>query len=228
VVAIDEDGTVYHVTPDGAEVLPDTAAPAAPNDHSLVTAFIAEEQVLVGWNNGDLLEVDPMSGDPVNLTEPESGAIVDLLSTVVAGREAWLVGTVEGYQLHCEGMPHAVTLPLSSQWARERFRTRPTSTDIVWDGELVEVTVEADTVMVGDRVLGPHPGVRVVHCAYVDDQPTAFTGGSDGTVRVWDLAANTEVASLHIGRPVWSVRTTTDGWLLIGAGGELLAFQASS
>jgi WD40 repeat protein len=230
VIAIDDDGTAYHVTSAGAGVLPAPARPAsvaALNDHSLVTAFIVEEQVLVGWNNGDLLEVELTSGDPVNLTRPESGAIVDLLSTVVAGREAWLVETVEGYQLHCDGMPHAVTLPLSSRWAEERFRTRPTSRDIVRDGELVEVTIETDTVLVGDQVLGQHRGVRVVHCAYIDNQPTAFTGGSDGTVRVWDLSANT-VTSIHIGRPVWSIRTAADGWLLLGAGGELLAFQASS
>ena len=227
-VAIDESGTAYHVTPDGAGVLPATASPAAPNDDSLVTAFIAEEQVLVGWDNGDLLEVELTSGDPINLTQPEGGAIVDLLSTVVAGREAWLVKTVDDYQLHCEGIPHAVILPPSSLWAKARLRTKPSSTVIVRDGELVEVTIEGNTVMAEDDALGKHPDGRVVHCAYIDDRPTAFTGGKDGTVRVWDLAAKKETTVLHIGRPIWSIRTVPDGWLLIGAGGELLAFQASS
>ncbi|MFF4427054.1 caspase family protein [Streptomyces sp. NPDC001549] len=50
---------------------------------------------------------------------------------------------------------------------------------------------------VRDTLTGHTGSVRAVACTDLDGAPVAVTGGSDGTVRVWDLASGTP-----IGRPV--------------------------
>jgi WD40 repeat protein len=65
----------------------------------------------------------------------------------------------------------------------------------------------------------------VVTCAYPLGRPTAFTGGEDGTVRVWDLLDRRRVDTITIGRPVWRIEVMGDDTLLVGAGSELLAFR---
>ena len=76
---------------------------------------------------------------------------------------------------------------------------------------------------------GRHDGaVTAVACAFLNDRPTAFTGGQDGTVRVWDLLDRQLLDTIDVLGPVFAIHATGSGELLIGAGGEVSAFQYTS
>jgi hypothetical protein len=73
---------------------------------------------------------------------------------------------------------------------------------------------------------GKHDGpVTAVACQHLVDRPLAFTGGQDGKVRVWDLAARQLLDVVDVTGPVFAIEVTEDGDLLVGAAGEAIAFQ---
>jgi WD40 repeat protein len=80
-----------------------------------------------------------------------------------------------------------------------------------------------------DTLPGKHDGaVTAVACAYLNSRPVAFTGGQDGTVRVWDLLDRRLLDVLDVFGPVFTISASNYGELLIGAGGEVIAFQHAS
>jgi len=94
----------------------------------------------------------------------------------------------------------------------------------VADGEDGTVTVQDDTTT--QSLPGKHDGpVTAVACQHLADQPLAFTGGQDGKVRVWDLAARQLLDVIDVTGPVFAIEATRDGDLLVGAAGEAIAFQ---
>ena len=110
----------------------------------------------------------------------------------------------------------------------------PASALIVVDGALMEVSGEVNGgISLGDGNssdrLGHHDGtVTAVAAAYLNDRPVAFIGGKDGTVQVWDLLGKRLVDSIAVPGPVFAIGATNDGELVIGAGGEALAFRHAS
>lgn len=76
-----------------------------------------------------------------------------------------------------------------------------------------------------DTLPGGHDGpVTAVTCGLLAGRPTAFTGGSDGTVRVWDLLDQRMAEVIQVPGPVFGISYAT-GELLVGAGGEVIAFR---
>jgi hypothetical protein len=73
--------------------------------------------------------------------------------------------------------------------------------------------------------LGHHSGCVSIECARIDGRPTAFTGGTDGVVRVWDLLGRRMVDVIEVGGEVWHVEVVAGRTLMIGVGGELLAMD---
>lgn len=72
---------------------------------------------------------------------------------------------------------------------------------------------------------GGHDGpVTAVTCGLLAGQPTAFTGGDDGTVRVWDLLDQRMVEVIQVPGPVFGI-SYAPGELLVGAGGEVISFR---
>jgi hypothetical protein len=113
------------------------------------------------------------------------------------------------------------------------LNVRPTlaSALIVVGGLLLEVRGgEGGTItVVQDKstnlMLGQHDGgVTAIACAYLDGRPVAFTGGEDGIVRVWDLLDRKLLDAIAVLGPVFAIWPTSHGELVIGAGGEALAF----
>ncbi|MFI6551205.1 hypothetical protein ACIBO9_49070 [Streptomyces prunicolor] len=94
-------------------------------------------------------------------------------------------------------------------------------------GALVNVRADAlGRVMIDERLVGRHHGVvNVLSTARLAGRPVAFSGGVDGTVRVWDLADRCEVAALEFDSPVFAVGAVGDGRLLVGAGGSVYAWE---
>jgi len=224
VVAIDRTGTAFYCDKDAAGVLPEPASYTPSDDGPLVSAFeTTGNTVLTGWTDGTLHEVLLPLGTAVSPPETVGVPVNGLAWTEVGGQPGLVIDTGQDYWLLCADIAQTVVLDRSSRWARDQFRAP--STHIVRAGELIEVVIEAGTVTAAGAALGAHPGGKVVHCAYVDNRPTAFTGGEDGEVRVWDLAADKQTGTIHIGRPVWRITTVAGRWLLVGAGGELVAFQ---
>ncbi|MEV1294842.1 P-loop NTPase fold protein, partial [Pseudonocardia sp. NPDC049635] len=74
---------------------------------------------------------------------------------------------------------------------------------------------------VGEPLTGHHGPVRAVAVA-PDGDAQIITGGSDGTVRVWDLATRTPVGEPLTGHhgPVLAVAVTPDGTQIITAGDD--------
>jgi hypothetical protein len=52
-----------------------------------------------------------------------------------------------------------------------------------------------------------------------------FTGGDDGTVRVWDMAEMRQADMLELGGKVFALEVSQGGFLVVGAGGEVIAFE---
>jgi WD40 repeat protein len=99
---------------------------------------------------------------------------------------------------------------------------------IVIDGKLTELQGGTDGSVVWQRQQYPHRHygpVRAVVCMYVRGQALAFTGGDDGTVRVWDLPDMQQLDVIDVSSPVFAIEATVDGDLLVGAGGEAIAFR---
>ncbi len=74
------------------------------------------------------------------------------------------------------------------------------------------------------RALTGHPGrVNAVTAAELDDRPVVISGGDDGSVRVWDLAAGAPVGQPftgHVG-PVYAVAAATmEGRPVVISGGD--------
>lgn len=100
--------------------------------------------------------------------------------------------------------------------------------------QLVEVIGQPDGAVhlrdaaqqgISDTLSGRHDGpVTAVTCGLVLGRPTAFTGGDDGTVRVWDLLDLRLVEVIQVPGPVFGI-SYADGDLLVGAGGEVIAFR---
>jgi WD40 repeat protein len=91
-------------------------------------------------------------------------------------------------------------------------------------GEDGTITVQDDTST--QSLPGKHDGpVTAVACQHLADRPLAFTGGHDGKVRVWDLAARQLLDVIDVTGPVFAIEATGDGDLLVGAGGGAISFQ---
>jgi WD40 repeat protein len=110
--------------------------------------------------------------------------------------------------------------------------TSPSSL-IVTQGSLMKVhgggsgTLTLESEIPFDSLLGRHHGaVTAVTCAYLDGRPTAFSGGQDGTVRVWDLLDKQLLDVIDVLGPVFTIWANNNGALLVGAGGEAIAFRS--
>lgn len=76
-----------------------------------------------------------------------------------------------------------------------------------------------------DTLPDGHNGpVTAVTCGLLAGRPTAFTGGDDGTVRIWDLLDQRMMEVIQVPRSVFGI-SYAPGELLVGAGGEVIAFR---
>jgi WD40 repeat protein len=234
IVAADSDGVVYLGDPFAATPDPRPSADAVPPD-PLVTAFMVLDvrNAVVGWDNGMVRIFDPR--DP-ELREDQlhtlgEGRIQHIAPAVIAGESAVFVSTQDSRRLFTSTGWLDVT-----RWPAAGMLTSAptTSGHIVIVDRLMAVSATAEgRIGIADAGdggyhvtdLGEHPGCRVVLCAHVNGRPTAFTGGDDGAVRIWDLLDRGLTDTIEIGRPVWRIEVVDGNLLLVGAGGELIAFE---
>ncbi|MGN9909693.1 WD40 repeat domain-containing protein [Phytohabitans sp. LJ34] len=75
---------------------------------------------------------------------------------------------------------------------------------------------------VGEPLPGHHRDARTVACGrHPDGRAIAVSGGWDGTVRVWDLAAGRELHRIPVEHPVYAVALAGDGSIVVGAHGVM-------
>jgi len=74
----------------------------------------------------------------------------------------------------------------------------------------------------GDPLDGHDGDARTVSCGrFGDGRPIAVTGGFDGTVRVWDLLAGTQLHRIPLEQPVHTVALADDLSILVGTSGGI-------
>ncbi|GAA4445805.1 WD40 repeat domain-containing protein [Phytohabitans houttuyneae] len=74
----------------------------------------------------------------------------------------------------------------------------------------------------GDPLPGHYRDARTISCGrHPDGRAIAVTGGFDGTVRVWDLAAGAQLHRIPVEHPVYAVALAVDGSILVGAHGAI-------
>jgi WD40 repeat protein len=186
------------------------------NDGGVSTVDLATGTLLlqvrgVGGSAMTAITCNQIAGRPVAILASDSGAIQirDLLSG-----EAIEPGHIDDPLLNVQ--PQASAL-------------------VVTRGSLMKVWGRADGTIVleHDATTGLLPGqhdgaVTAIACAYLNDRPVVFTGGEDGTVRIWDLLDARLLDVIDIAGPVFAIRATNYGDLLIGADGEVIAFRHAS
>jgi len=75
---------------------------------------------------------------------------------------------------------------------------------------------------VGEPLAGHYRDARTVACGrHPDGRAIAVSGGFDGTVRVWDLAAGEQLHRIPIEHPVYAVALADDGSIAVGAHGVI-------
>jgi WD40 repeat protein len=75
---------------------------------------------------------------------------------------------------------------------------------------------------VGEPLPGHYRDARTISCGrHPDGRAVAVSGGFDGTVRVWDLAAGEQLHRIPIEHPVYAVALAGDGSIVVGARGGI-------
>ncbi|WP_071812802.1 NACHT and WD repeat domain-containing protein [Lentzea guizhouensis] len=204
----------------------------------VVTAFLAESgEVTVGLNDGTVAAVVLETGELLHETRLAAVAR-ELASVDLGGRDGTLVATGAGYSLLHDHFDRVIDLGLA-EWAKEYLSPTDPPPRIGVGSGVVEVWHDGYEVRV--RKLGSSPDLglaegvdlewryrqdsEVLCSAYFGQRPLAFSGGSDGSVDVWDLESLEMVDTLRVGGPVRDVRTVSGRYLLVLAGGELVAFE---
>jgi WD40 repeat protein len=191
---------------------------------------------ILGAEDGTVVAVELATGKPFYQKRGQGKCVTAITCDYIAGRPIALLnyGSSE-YEM--------LDMISGNIFKVDRFQhyedAGESSAVIVSDGSLLEVSGKSDgTVKVRssrdsfpnlppftDKHDGP---VTVVACGYLNDQPTAFTGGDDGKVRVWDLASRRMLDVIDVGDRVFAIEVTANGDLLVGAGGEAISFRHAS
>jgi hypothetical protein len=190
---------------------------------------------VLGTDDGGVLTVDLATGTPRHNMPGDSGRVVTGIACAqIVGRSvAILTDNRDGTQIIDLLSGEAIDVGLINA-RRLGVSRRPASALIVIQGALVEVRGAEDgeiTLLRGNLSthLGFHNGeVTAVACTYLNDRPVAFTGDRDGIVQVWDLLGGRLLDAITALGPVFAIEATNDGELVIGAGGEALAFRHAS
>ncbi len=223
----------------------DSLARLAPSPSTPAIRSLAITEAPSGWiavlgtDDGGAFTADLATGTPRHKMPEDGSRVVKAITCkLIAGRSVAILlanpGKSQVIDLLSGEAINAGHIGNHLLDVRLTPRHMPTSALIVVHGVLMEVSGETDggiTVRDDNSAdhLGYHDGaVTVVACAYLNDRPIAFVGGYDGIVQVWDLLGRRLLDSIAVLGPVFAIAATNDGELVIGAGGEALAFQHAS
>ncbi|MGW4061043.1 AAA family ATPase [Amycolatopsis sp. NPDC004747] len=228
-VALDADGMLHYVSREMAGTLqaretptPDQRPPA------LVVAGNVREGIFVA-TDGRVLQIDPRTGERVAEIDVEAVPFELALTELEQEKVLVIRSGDDGDFLWRPGS--GLSRVQAQAWVQEQLWGRSAS-DAAQVGEgVVTVGRKGDKVVASehdgpDRVIGVHDGLSVVQCARLAGRAVAFSGGSDGVVRVWDIVEATQVDSISVGSPVWRIFPAPRAdHLLVVAGDELIAFR---
>jgi WD40 repeat protein len=214
-----------------------TASTSAPAIRSLAVTQIGSRWIgVLGTGDGRASTVDLAAGAPLHKMDGDGGSAVTAIACEqIAGRPVAILASALGEKRVLDllsgetaGVGHIEDRLLD---------TGPVSASalIVTQGSLMRVLGETNgTISVEhgkstDLLPRQHDGaVTAVACTYLNDRPVAFTGGWDGIVRIWDLTDRRLLDIIAVLGPVFTIWATSHGELLIGASGEVIAFQHAS
>jgi WD40 repeat protein len=194
---------------------------------------------VLGTDDGGVFTVDLATGTPRhNMPGDGSRVVTAITCALIAGRSIAVVSYNHGENQAIDLLSGEAINVGNINWpllAVRRVPRMPASALIVVDGALMEVSGGVnggislrDDDSSSDHLGHHHSTVTTVACAYLNDRPVAFTGGEDGVVQVWDLLGKRLLDSITVLGPVFAIGATNDGELVIGAGGEALAFRHAS
>jgi WD40 repeat protein/carbon monoxide dehydrogenase subunit G len=193
-----------------------------------ITETPTGRMAVLGNEGGRVALVDLATGRMVHDVSVGSGLILTAIACgQIAGQLVAVLAAEDGRALILDLRSGDVFAAASTSIPLPTARPGLVVGLIVVDGKLTELQGGTDGSVVWQRQQYPHRHdgpVRAVACMYVHGQALAFTGGDDGTVRVWELPDMRQLDVIDVGRPVFAIEATVDGDLLVGAGGEAIAF----
>jgi WD40 repeat protein len=181
------------------------------------------ELAVLGDGQGMVQAIDPGSGETVHRPLPGDGEPVDSLRPSTAAGRPVVITTASAQRLW-EPAGGAITDPLPRNSSGQDL-SQPSDQAIVGSA-LVTVRGAQLTVCIEAGVIGTHDAtVTALTTGYLADRPVAISGSDDGLVRLWDLTERRPVGEMNVDGPVLALAMTSQGQLLVDAGGEVIAFD---
>jgi WD40 repeat protein len=184
---------------------------------------------VLGSDGGRVALVDLVTGRLVHDVSVGSGLVLTAIACgQIAGQPVAVLTAEDGRALILDLRGGDVFAAASTSIPLPMAQPGLAADLIVVNGRLCELQGGTDGSIVWDGQQYPHRHdgpVRAVACMNVHGQVLAFTGGKDGTVRVWDLPDMRQLDIIDVGSPVFAIEATADGDLMVGAGGEAIAFR---
>lgn len=232
------------VAPENAESYTQAVAPPAswadPEQFSIQQIALATNAgrhvVLLADADGGLAARDIATGEPLHA--PTFGSDAPLASIrpgTLAGRQVAVVVGADGHSWVWD-MATGRMVDAGSRLAGTGAWRRPALVADVLTDDMRVVTItgqndgvlrlsEAATGASLGELSGHHGPVTALSAVELDGRRLAFSGGTDGTVRVWDIVTLRQLDKIEMLGDVSAIVVTPDGYLLVVAAGEAVAFR---
>lgn len=192
--------------------------------------------VLLADANGGFAARDIATGEPLHAPVFDTGApLVSIRPKTLAGRQVAVVAGADGHSWVWDIATGRVA-DAGSRFAEFGDGCRPfLVADVLTDDmRVVTITGQEDGVLrlseaatgasLGE-LSGHHGPVTALSAVELDGRLLAFSGGADGTVRVWDVVNRRQLDKIEMLGEVSAIVATPDGYLLVAAAGEVVAFR---
>jgi WD40 repeat protein len=192
-----------------------------------------QQVVLVVDVHGRGSALDLMTGKP-RYQQVDTGVVslTELRRHDLAGQAAALL--VDDRGAHVWDLTSASVVPAGAWPRRQQDQTVP-ATALLLNGTYVTVTGDIDGALrlhqtvtntpVGEPLPAHRGPVTALTSVEIAGHLWVVSGGGDGTVRVWDPATRLQQDVIEMLGEVTALAATVDGYLMVAAAGEVIAFR---